>query len=152
VARVRSVAAISTVTEPASAPDAVAGGTWEQLPEELDRLVGRVDVTIPSSLEGEASCSAGLPGVAGTARIAIILDGSAVGTVIAHKPEPAGGSRQIYPVEWSMPAADGWLFEPGKAVSHTIEVEAQDNCGTGTGLAGARFIVNSVSIDVVGVR
>lgn len=152
VARVRSVGAITTVTEPGSSVDPVSGGGWEQQPEELDQLVGQVDVTIPSSLEGEASCSAGLPGIAGTAHIAIVLDGVRVGGVVAHRPEPAGGSRVIYPIEWSAPAAGGWLFEPGKADSHTLSVEAQDNCGTGTGLAGARFTINSVSIDAVGVR
>jgi hypothetical protein len=143
VAHVRSVGAVDTVTEPQWATDALTGSSWEQGPDELDQLVGQIDVTIPSRVEGEPNCSAGSGGSAGTAHIDVLLDGSPVATVVAHKAEPSKGSRVVYPIEWSTPAGGAWLYEPGEVASHTLSVEAQDDCGTGEGFATARFTINS---------
>jgi hypothetical protein len=141
------------VTEPASVADPLSNATWKQGPEELDQLLGQIDVTIPSRVEGEPNCSTLGGGTAGTARISVLLDGASIGAVAAHKVEPSHGSRVVYSIEWTgVPGEAKWLFEPGSAVSHTLSVEAQDNCGIGGGFATARFTVNSVSIDVVGVR
>jgi len=150
--KARGFGAVNAVTEPSWAADALTGSTWEQGPEELDQLIRQIDATIPSRVEGEPNCSAGSGGSAGTAHIAVLLDGSPVATVVAHKVEPSKGSRVVYPIEWSTPAGGAWLYEPGEAAWHTLSVEAQDNCGPGEGFATARFTINSVSIDVIGIK
>jgi hypothetical protein len=67
--------------------------------------------------------------------------------------EPAKGSRVVYPIEWNGVVGETKsLFQPGSAVGHTLSVEAQDNCGLGAGFATARFTINSVLLDVIGVR
>ncbi len=44
------------------------------------------------------------------------------------------------------------LYEPGANTAHTLRVEAVENCGTAGGNSGGRFTIDSVSIDVIGVR
>ena len=39
-----------------------------------------------------------------------------------------------------------WLFEPGNAATHTVQVRAADQCGA------AHWTVNSAAIDVFAVR
>jgi hypothetical protein len=153
--RVRSVGPVTSIwssTEEGTA-DPLTGGTWKQGPEELDQLVGEVSLTRPT----EASC-----GSNGSGEVQVLIDGRYVGDGRLLQQE-GNEPTEIVPVTWRTGAeadlgvAGGdvrlgvsnirWLYEPGKATTHTLTAVATDHCNN-----GGHFTINSVSIDVVGLK
>ena len=55
-----------------------------------------------------------------------------------RKPEPFLGIQDLIPA---------WLYEPGKATSHTLTAQVTDNCR-----GAAHFTVDSISVDVIGIK
>ena len=136
VARIRSTEAITSPTSPGEATVPLAGASWTQNADELNQLVIEETITTPSTTE--------CPHAGGPARLhwTIRLDGQIVGGIEGV----AGETRTdvTRPVNSS-----NYLFEPGKQTQHTITAgNVRDDCEGGTG----HFTIDSVSVDVVGIR
>jgi Collagen triple helix repeat (20 copies) len=141
VARARSAGAVTSVTETLTA-DPLTGGMWTQGAEELDQLVLKIELTVPS----EAECTHKIGEHSFTVpqgHATIQVDGKQQ-TEIGLAASP---SEKTETVEGS-----SWLFEPGNATSHTLTAELTDQCGVGGGNSGGHFKIDSISIDVLGVR
>ena len=141
VARARSAGAITSATETPTA-DPLTGGAWTQGAEELDQLVLKIELTVPS----EAECTHKIGEHSFTVpqgHATIQVDGKQQ-TEIGLAASP---SEKTETVEGS-----SWLFEPGKATSHTLTAELTDQCGVGGGNSGGHFKIDSISIDVLGAR
>ena len=139
VARARSIEAITPPDESEHFNDPLNGGTWTQQADELNAVVGQVTVTAPS----EKCVEPGPP----LAWFEILLDGDQVALIQSQ--EYSEGETRTLPFEvqkFAYPTR--WLYEPGKATSHTLTVQVKTLCGTGKG----SFTVKSVSIDVIGVK
>lgn len=156
VARVRSVGAVSTLAPPAYVNDPLADPTWTQQTGEVNQLVGQATVTSPP----EASCSGGTS-FPGETIVTVGLDGVYVGNIEVET--VASETTQTIPIEFFLaPGArhkslfhfqpSYWLFEPTGIETHTLKVEAYDSCGDNGGNSGGQFIIDSVSIDVIGAR
>jgi len=129
---------------------------WTQHRGELDQVVGHVTLTVPPA----ANCTDG-PST-GEGGVLLILDGKSVATgngftqdVTSDKRETRWISEPIYDgFLWGNPerVPGPWTFEPTANTAHSVEVEVYDNCGRNGGHTGEHFKVESVSIDVIGVR
>jgi len=175
VARVRSASSIETNTtnpySPTYGVDPVVGNLWTQGPTELDQLTTAVSMTVPP----EASCSARSPdGVTlpGEARAYILVDGIPVGSGrVVNKISIEEPVTRVVPLEWGQvlhhagegevpylpgllvgSANPGWLLEPRNPTGHEITIQEADDCGANGGNSGSHFTINSVSIDVIGVK
>jgi hypothetical protein len=91
-----------------------------------------------------AKCSRGEFGGA-TARLDIRVDGKTVTSVGDGVGNLSSGETVERPFSTK-------LFEPGKDTTHTLTLSLSDTCGLEGGKSGAHFKVDSVSIDVVGLR
>jgi hypothetical protein len=148
VDRARSVGPVTTVTEPGEAAVSLSGAMWTQGAEELNEFVpGQITVTTPNEL----TCLHKF--ASGSVTVNIFFDGSRVATASfsTHGTEERTETRHL--PEFTNPEGPfKWLYEPGKATSHTLTAMAKDNCGTEGGAGGGHFTINSVSIDVIGIR
>jgi hypothetical protein len=147
-ARVRGIGSVTSLTEPASASDSLSGGQWTQQTQELEHLIGRVSVTSPA----KSSCSGGTgeSEFGGSLIVSLALDGTTVGRADAI----AGITQEDQEIGFQS-AGQGdllWLFEPSSPTNHTVTLSISDNCGFLGGHTGGHFTINSVSIDVVGVK
>jgi hypothetical protein len=141
VARARSAGAVTSATETPTA-DPLTGDVWTQGAEELDQLVLQFAVTMPA--ETECTHKVGQNGLLSYTGIATIrLDG----TPRWKSYLSARASETTETIEGSI-----WLFEPGNVTSHTLTAEVTDECGAGGGNSGGHFKIDSISIDVLGVR
>ena len=152
VARIRtvgSVAAIQSGDEALPLTDA----EWTQGSEELNELLGRVTVTIPSEEECDRTEDREL-------QLRVYIDGDWVGDVSfpgATQPEALtetlvvnwfGGPRGSSPWYADNPTSELlWSFEPGEATRHQLTV--LQTGGDGCHAVHATF---RVSIDVIGIR
>lgn len=127
VARVRSVGSIVEATE-TTTPDQVTGGTWKQGAEELDQLVGQINVSSPVGVFCETEH--------GSNQINILVNGDSVDTIPLNK----SGENGVL-------AIDIPIMEPGTATSRTLTVQMEDSCDAGTDSS-----LISVALDVVGVH
>jgi hypothetical protein len=166
VARVRiAAAAASVTTEGLGGAVGLTGGSWTQHAQELDQLVGEVEMTVPP----EATCTENHQNenFPGRATVHLLLDGTLVG--IADSTAPRGpGSTDLVPIQWSngSPAVGGShlleffevrsselpVWEPGADTSRTLTAVAADNCGDDGGSSGGHFTVDSINVDVLGAR
>jgi hypothetical protein len=83
----------------------------------------------------------------GTASTELLIDGSLVGLDGPIVSESNPEKTETRAISVSVP-----LFEPGKALSHTLTAQVSDNCGTQGGNSGGHFRIDSIAIDVVGLR
>jgi hypothetical protein len=155
VARVRAAGPVTTVTEGGGVEVPLTGATWTQQAEEINSLPiplagalapdAEVSVSRPSETE---TCSGGHPPVA---RIRIFLDGNEV-----FRANPGGGVAPKPLTETDTLGAFGgvkWGGEPGKATSHTFTARAEDFCINKTeGLPPYHYTINSMTLDVIGIR
>jgi len=144
VARVRSTAPVTTVSEPGEVNIPLMGASWTQRGEEVDELIGRVIVSRP----GSALCGS----TQGSAVGSISVDGQAVGEFItSDSEEPSQDiSRSI---EWDGEfGADEakWLFEPGKTVTHKLTATVYDTCKPSSG--SGHFVIDSIAVDVLAAK
>jgi Collagen triple helix repeat (20 copies) len=166
VARARSTGTVmSSTTESLGADADLAGGEWTQAGDELEQLVGEVEMTVPP----EASCTERHQGenFPGSATVHLLLDGTLVG--MANSTAPHGpGNVAMAPVQWSYssPAVGGShllelfeatssalpVWEPGGETPRTLTAAVADNCGVGGGSGGGHFVVDSIKIDAIGAR
>jgi hypothetical protein len=156
-ARARSLGPIDSATEPSATSDPLSGGAWKQTPEELNQLLGEVTLTVPSrSEDAPTACNVGTGAGIATLHLKVLLDGVFVGE--AHATNPLGhatGEPETVPIVWAsyfggLPST--WLFEPGAPTNHVLTAQAEDDCGVNGGQATDHFTINSVSIDVVGLK
>jgi len=144
-------------------PVAVTGGSWTQHSQELDQLVGEVEMTVPP----EAKCTENHQNESfpGRATVHLLLNGVLVG--VAASTVPRGpGNTDLVPIQWSngSPAVGGShlleffevrssmlpVWEPGADTSRTLTADAADNCGDDGGSAGGHFTVDAINVDVLG--
>jgi hypothetical protein len=151
------VGAVSTSSTATSLPswtgDALTGATWTQGSEELDQLVGQVILT--TAPEGACHATSGSQG----ADVQVLLDGSPVAdTSVASG---SAGATQTVPISWSRHSEFSFpsesrstlsLFEPPAPSSHTLSARVADDCGADGGQGGGHFTIQSISVDVLGVR
>jgi len=137
--------------------DPLTGATWTQSPEELDVLVGQARVTVSSAAPGAQTCTRGKEGAEGELHVTLLVDGS-----VAYRQRvsasPSGREARVVNLLYNVnirnisgPGAK-WLFEPSKVTTHVVTVATRDTCGEEGGIATEHFTINSISIDVVGVR
>jgi hypothetical protein len=118
--------------------------------EEPNEIVGEVTVTSPA----HSACSKGSGGSGyAHARLEVWLDGIEVAaqSFIASDTETTAAD----PLELSAAnpiEKNGWLAEPTTTTSHTFTIRARDDCGTEGGSAESHFKINSVAIDVIGLK
>jgi hypothetical protein len=165
-ARVRIAAATaSATTEGLGGNVALTGGSWTQGAQELDQLVGEVEMTVPP----EATCTETHQNESfpGRATVHLLLDGTLVG-VAASTPPRGPNNTDLVPIQWSngSPAVGGShlleffevrssalpVWEPGADTSRTLTAAAADNCGDDGGSSGGHFTVDSIKVDVLGAR
>jgi hypothetical protein len=159
------------VTAPASelasgaAADPLAVASWIQRPGEVQELVGRAVVTAPSNSAATPTCTRAATGsTPGRLIITVLVDGK----VLAQPAVPAGFVGPGEPATAPRPETDNlftinpyvarpkppetWLFEPTRPERHVASVTTRDTCGLEGGVATERFTIDSVSIDVVGLK
>ena len=134
VARIRSTAAVNTgdggQANPVTVP--INPSTWTQAGNEIDVAFGEATFRQP------AAC-----GNNGSMRADYLLDGQLVdGDFFGDQTKP----DQIVtePGLTSRP----FLFEPGQAVNHTLEIRVSDSCS----VAGQNFTLESIAVNVIGTR
>jgi hypothetical protein len=155
VARARSTEAVTTSTE-VTAPGEpsektvpptggttvpLSGATWTQNADELNRVVVRASITTTLS----AMCTKGYFEPEGLGQVSIREDGREI-TRVGVQPS-AATVQTVIPQNESQ-----FQFEPGKATVHTLTATAIDGCGALGGKGGGHFKINSVAIDVIGIR
>jgi hypothetical protein len=158
VARVRAVGPVTTVTEGGGVEDPLTGATWTQQAEELNSLpiplpggaVPDAEVTVTRPNEQEI-CPGSVPPNVPDAVVRIFLDGKEL------LKAAGGGGIPPKPLTETVglgPAVSGAKFgaEPGKATSHTLTARAEDRCGKATETPPYHYTINSVTIDVIGIR
>jgi hypothetical protein len=166
VARTRiAAAAASVTTEGLGENVGLTGGSWTQHAQELDQLVGEVEMTVPP----DATCtenhqSENFPG---RATVHLLLNGRLVG--VAASTAPRGpNNTDVVPIQWSngSPAVGGShlleffevrssalpVWEPDADTSRTLTGAAADNCGDDGGSGGGHFTIDSIKVDVLGAR
>jgi hypothetical protein len=139
--RARSVGPITTPTGVTSArSDPLSGATWTQHAEELNQLTGQVTVSGPGS-----KCE-------GYGQIRVRVDGELLGSAGFSTGETTTEALEVSWMEPREPRASllqsVWLWEPPSAVTHTLTAEAWDDCEE----PGVHYTINSVSIDVLGLK
>lgn len=100
-----------------------------------------------------AECSDG--GSAAGAEIEVDLDGARVASGGSIYNLEDGDTETITrPIIWLQASTSvaGSLYEPGVSTNHSLTARATQRCGTNNGHSGSHFTVDSVSIDVIGVR
>lgn len=137
-ARVRTTGPLTTSNSEVSDP--VTGGTWTQTPEEVNFGFAQLVLYAPSSEQCSDGPGTGFPG---TLVVKILVDGKTFGS------EVASANSEIQTIEQPL---NGNLFEPGKSTPHTMSLQVSDSCGLNGGRAKEHFRVESVAIDVVGVK
>jgi hypothetical protein len=133
---------MTTTEETEGTADPLTSATWTQGAEELNELVGQVVVAVPS----EANCSMGGGNhvvIGSELFIRILMNGNLVGQVGASTTSTA--TTKTLPI-------DVWSYEPGKNTNQTLEAKASDTCGREGGNTGGHFKIESIGIDVLGVR
>jgi hypothetical protein len=144
--RIRSVGSVGSATEPTWTADPLNGAAWTQHIEELNGLVGQINVTAPTQAECGLGDQKGGQGP-GTLLVELLLDGSRVGVY----GWVANGQTETRALQSAL-IGFGWIFEPAAIQSHTLTVRLQDDCGINGGNSGSHFTVNSVAVDVVGLK
>jgi hypothetical protein len=178
IARVRSVSPVTTTTlkepelkEPPLINDSLSGGQWMQEPSQSVQFLGEVTITAPS----ESTCSNkelfNIPGEqGGSGGVAVLLDGVEAGVANAkataaprtttvgilwegNSGYPINGGSTSTAVEPQI-GPSRWLFETGKERTRTFTAQVADNCGASPkgGHGGGHFTIDSVAIDVIGLR
>jgi hypothetical protein len=164
---VRSTAPLTTSTidqtTPVFTPIALSGGMWTQGATELEQLLGQVRFSVPARSDCD-TMPGGFENPA-LATVRIKLDGQPIGTAFAATNGAA--HTETTDVQWGTvasytggpiipPVANGTsitsIFEPGSDTSRGLTADVGDTCGVSGGAATAHFTVESVLVDVVGVR
>jgi hypothetical protein len=146
VARARSIGPLTPNECTTMCPDQsdpLTGNTWVQQPTESDHVVGSVTYTHPSPMCTRNGSSSG-----GSLTLLVLLDGNVVGFASTTTSSVGNaGSTITVPVNFGAfyGSNNSDVFETGTANSHTVTVQASDNCHTPT---GDHFTVNSVGLDV----
>jgi hypothetical protein len=155
VARVRSTGPVTAPPEGHPASAALKGAAWKQGPEELDEMIGFVEVSVPAESECKEAGEA-----PGQGFVSVGTDGAQSGPVF-HASKAA--VNEVVPLTtWSeqlVPGANNlnvqltpWLYERGKASEHTLTATISDTCGVKGGIGNAHFTLKAVSVDVMGVK
>jgi hypothetical protein len=156
-ARVRSTP-VTTVTEPSEVTVPLTDATWTQHIEELNQLFGELTYTDAGSM-----CSVE-KGLGSIAKVTIRLDGISIATLQAQSLGDTSATTHTIPIGLAFTSSPSpekpwvttppllWLYEPGPATSHTITAQVSDDCGVRGGHAESHFTIDSVSIDVVGLK
>lgn len=146
VARLSSTGPVS-VPDIGEVPVPLAGSSWTQHPEELQEVVMHATITSPPqescTSTGDVSISAAVDGLsAGGLNTALANEGATESLTETLR----FTSGQVGP--FSGGASTAWLFEPGQTTTRTLALKASANCAGKGGL----FKIDSVAVDVVGVR
>jgi hypothetical protein len=151
VDRIRLATPISTVTSEQSVTVPLANASWPQAADEDQQLIGKVVATTPSWEE----CT--FTGYR-TAPLTLEIDGK-VASQFAFEPETATSAAHIpwqsgqdegyveKGGDWANVERARWLEAPSATTTHTLTLKASDQC-----TKGGHFTIDSVSIDVIGVR
>jgi hypothetical protein len=150
IARVRSPGPVETVTEPSKTGEPLVGPTWKESTQEDQLLLGDVTVTHPPASNCTVNIGAGKIAT-GSAHLHALLDGQTVSDVYAPAEGPNPATIRI---GFFSQIPDGaWLVAPSAPMNHSLIADVSDDCGVGPGASGGgHFTINSVSVDVVGVR
>lgn len=150
LARVHLAAPFTTSAAGGAVP--LTGSEWEQSPQETQQLVGQLVVDVPNRLE----CSRGAEGEPASLTVDFTLDGRQIAE--AQWLNVTTG-RQTISIEFtnaSEPArteAAAWLLEPGTQTTHAVTVSAADSCGgAGSGRSTRHFLIESLTLDAIGMR
>lgn len=137
VARARSVGTTLAGTESSRAEVALTGNCWTQQSDELDQITGQAAITAPHN-----ACDT--PETLPVANVKVYVAGQLVADAFDRTGE--NGVQKMVAVELVGGDSVWQVFEPGTTTPRTLTVQAGDNC------QGEHFTINSVSIDVIGVR
>jgi hypothetical protein len=128
VARARSTGTLTPATATTFEQYPMTGNTWTQAADELNFALLKAEVT-------NNACDNNTIGLAGEAAfLRVKLDGAVVVDFLSATQSPT----------WTTVPID---LGPGTATPHTLTVEATHGCN-----ASGSFTIDSVSIDVIGVR
>ncbi len=156
VARFHSAEPVSTRSAASGAtPVTLTGASWVQRPGEVDIIGGLATVKLPSAA---TNCTSATGGEAGRVRIALALDGqplaggnaSAADTPALVTVNLLGSAGRRRPSEPQ--PNERWLFEPPHRERHVLTATATDTCGENGGVAIEHFRIESISLDVIGIR
>jgi hypothetical protein len=143
--RIRGAGPYTTISEPGRPSVPLTNASWTQAPEQAEEIFGDATITSPSA----TGCRA--EGGGNVAILEMLVDGSNDGSIIAEA-EPTESTGTYY-FEWSRANARStegstlWLAESGAATPHTVTARASDDC-----LNGGHFKIDSITIDVIGLR
>lgn len=149
--RIRTAEPVASTTSPSEATVPLTGASWTQNANELNQLVGVVTITKPAHSECLAKGAAGE-----LVHSPVRVDGlqtSGIGATASGE-TPVTETRPLTLTH----NGEQYLFEPGTETQHTITVgPISDNCEKGIAPGGAtvpptHFTIDSISIDVVGIR
>jgi hypothetical protein len=134
VARIRSTAPVNTGDGGQASPVTVPldPSSWTQAGNEVDVAFGEATFRQP------AAC-----GNNGTMRAEYYLDGQPASTDFFGDQAEAG---QVV-TELGMTERP-FIFEPGQAANHTLEIRVSDSCQN----AGENFVLESIAVNVLGTR
>jgi hypothetical protein len=143
IARVRLAEPVLSTKEPSTV--ALTGATWTQAGEEIEQIAGQVTLTPPNRSECNAGESAPARG-----GVRIYLNGSQVSEASMFNLSLAPTTIQL---DWGSPAGPlDVLFEPGTATTQTITAQAWDNCQAGGAANHGHFLIDAISLDVIGAH
>jgi hypothetical protein len=141
--RVRLAEPVATTKEPSTVD--LSDPTWTQAGEEVDQIAGEVTLT-PAS-RGECNAGEGAPTRGG---VRIFLDGAQVSEASLFNLSTAPTTIQL---EWGGTAAPlDLLFEPGTSTTRTITAQAWDYCQAGGTSNHGHFLIDAISLDVIGAH
>jgi hypothetical protein len=171
---VRSVAPVATTStepeHPTYQSDQLTGASWIQGAQEVDELIGRVEVVYPPLGTCTAKQGSGGNEFNGALNILFRINGAVVARA-TYGPESAGykggeQTRLILPLFTSnavvgaahgayfgeLLEGEGPVWEPGTDTVRVLTAEVADGCGYGGGNASEHFTIKSITIDVLGSR
>jgi hypothetical protein len=146
---------VTTPTEPTEATVPLSGATWTQGAEEIDQITGEVKVLIPNRVSPGPRCTTGPGEGQGSITAFVSLDGTRIGEAGIANLSGEGEVKTLVISFFSRAVSTEFLylvFEPGHATPHTLSVSGEDQCGSAGGSSSAHFKIESVAIDVIGVR
>jgi hypothetical protein len=151
VARARSAAPLTTATttnpagEYAFTPDPLTEATWTQDAGEVNELVGQVTEKVPPTSE----CTEAGGAVPAKGDVEVFLDGK----VVARAAPSSAATAKTVSAELDFFETGGtFLFEPTVNTAHTFTAKIGDGCGINGGAGGGHFTIESIKVDVLGVK
>jgi hypothetical protein len=144
VARPRSLATVTTGSQPVSVP--LGGNDWTQRPGEQELLTAQATITLPAS----SGCREGR-GPEANLWGQVKVTAGALKALFQPLVRPSPVGRTLRTINLLSPALRV-LPESAMPTIHHAAVTFYDTCGRGGGIATEHFTINSVSIDAIGLH